>query len=208
MSDGLRLFVAVPLPEEILRWLTGLQRALRSMGLAARWIRPQGMHLTVKFLGRGDPAQVETLGAALAAAAAQAAPFLLCARGVGVFPGIRGARVIWSGVAGDPAALVALARRIDAGLAPLGFPAEARPFHGHLTLGRIAAPQDPRLIVQAMERHGPERSPDFAVTHLNLLRSELLPGGARHTLLHSAALGGGGLVAGERRPDGPPDYES
>jgi len=186
----LRLFVAIVLPAEVREWLAAMQGALRKMGIAARWVRPEGMHLTVKFLGDAPAAQVVPIGQVLAPAVETTAAFVLSARGLGVFPGLRNARVLWSGLAGGREAVLTLQREVDRCLAPLGFPPECRPFHAHLTLGRAIAPLDPRRLAQAMEKRAAEVSPPFEVGALTLFRSELMPGGARHTVLQEIALGG------------------
>jgi 2'-5' RNA ligase len=186
----LRLFVAIALPADIKQWLAAMQGTLRKMGIAVRWVRPEGMHLTVKFLGDAAASQIDPIGQVLAAAVETTAAFALSARGLGVFPGLRNARVMWSGLADGRGAVLALQREVDTRLAPLGFPPECRPFHGHLTLGRAIAPPDPRRLAQAMEKFAAEGSPPFEVGALTLFRSERMPGGARHTVLQEIALGG------------------
>ncbi len=186
----LRLFIAIALPAEVKGWLTELQRDLRGMGFAARWVRPEGMHLTLKFLGDIAVPQVEAIRHALADAAGQIAFFALYARGLGVFAGVRNARVLWSGLAGDRSSLLALHREIETRLLPLGFAPERRPFHGHLTLGRVTGLLDSRRVVGAMEKFASECSPGFEASAVSLLKSERLPGGSHYTTLQTCILTG------------------
>ena len=110
---------------------------MREHGLPVKWVRPEALHLTLKFLGDVDDATEPNLRAALGqvAAGGEARPVGLHIEGFGVFPDFRRPRVVWAGVAPDPA-LELLQHRVEQVFAPLGFPTEARPFRPHVTLGR------------------------------------------------------------------------
>ena len=186
-----RLFIAILLPEEIKTRLAEAQRALqrRAPGGLARWTPLEQVHLTLCFLGDVPEESVPAIIEAMHRAALTAAPFDLRAAGLGCFPDARRPRVLWAGVAGDLAPLHHLQERIAAETAPWG-QREERTFHAHLTLGRIkdgAGREASRLGAALMEEAGR----DFGAWRVNtvtLLRSELSPAGAQHSVLAETIL--------------------
>ena len=133
----MRLFVALNPPERVRGALWDAAAPLRELDLPVNWVHPDGIHLTLKFLGEVEPGREPELRAALTRAAegGRALPLAVC--GFGVFPDARRPRVVWAGLGADPA-LELLQHRVEREFAPLGFPSEARPFRPHLTLGRAA----------------------------------------------------------------------
>ncbi len=198
----LRAFVAVELPQDLLKALAAVQTELGQRGVRARWTRPQNLHLTLKFLGDIAADQVEIVATALRSAAAENEAFGLTAEGIGVFPEIRRPRVIWSGLAGATAALVRLRRGLDDRLAVAGFPREARDFHGHLTLGRFSE-AGAGGIADVVPAYASKRFGGFAVREMVLFQSDLEPKGAVYTALARAALRSSSLIPPEPEPDLP-----
>jgi 2'-5' RNA ligase len=185
-----RLFAGVPLSEEcravsaeLLQRLRGPEGPLGSE--AARGARiscppPERQHLTLKFLGDTDPDTVPVLSAALAKISFQ--PFLLQLEGAGFFPSAARPSVLWAGVGQGADALADLAGQVNEALAPLGFAPEKRPFHPHLTLGRVRAAG--RADWNAVQRLVAGCSwPGLRVSRFVLWKSELKPGGAVYTPL-------------------------
>jgi 2'-5' RNA ligase len=194
LPEELRLFVACELPPEWLAALRTASRALARSGLGdLRWVRPEGIHLTLKFLGEVGTHLLPDLADAMVRATASQAPFQLTLSGLGSFGGRRGVRVLWAGVGGDLASLTALQARVDAVMSDLGFARELRPFSPHLTLARVperTAPDTGARVVAALRR---VTLPDVAplqVTEISLIRSQLGPSGARYTPLTAAPLAG------------------
>ncbi len=183
MPETLRTFVAVPLPETVRDVAARLQDRLRHQGLSMRWVKPEGIHLTLKFLGDVSSDALDGIAAVLARVAAGAAPLDLRAAGLGVFPGIRQPRVLWMGIQGPTDRLIGLARRIDSDLADCGFAVEKRPFRAHLTLARARAPIEPRHLGEALAAEGGFDPVPFAAGEIVLYRSELKPDGAVYTRL-------------------------
>jgi len=187
MAEQLRLFVACELPDGVRRALGRVQDDLRGLGAERlRWVRPEGIHITLKFLGGVDEGRVGKLEAALAAAVA---PFeLRLGFGkLGNFGGSR-ARVLWIGLDGDVSGLSELAGRIDAALEPLGFPRERRPFAAHVTLARV--PDDVpasvrRSLPDVVARCTSRPLPRLVLSELALIRSVLRQGGSRYERLAS-----------------------
>ena len=194
-EEEVRAFVAVELPEDARLVLGRLVEELRRAPLDhLRTVNPEGIHLTLKFLGNVAVSRLPQVTAAMDQAAAGAGPMEVELRGLGGFPNLGSPRVLWVGIEGETAQLRALAMALDEGLAAAGFPAETRPFAPHLTLGRMrdgATAGERRQAGEALQRlEGREQAP-LPVTGISLMQSELRPQGARYTRLHHAPLGGG-----------------
>ncbi len=133
----MRVFLAVDLDTGVREKMAQLARELSSFTRRARWVRPEGLHLTLRFFGEVPASGVESLGAALAQALAGLPAFALEFRGCGVFPEKRRPRVLWVGVAGPPEALFELQSRAEACARAQGFASETRRFEPHLTVARF-----------------------------------------------------------------------
>jgi 2'-5' RNA ligase len=188
----LRLFIAVELPPAWTEALAATQRALRRYGLERlRWVRPEGIHLTLKFLGNVDEARVSALTRTLEETAAEHAPFALRLSRLGAFGPPARRRVVWAGVAGDLDALTRLRQTVERRAAALGFPAERRPFSPHLTLARVPEelPQPVGASIDAaLTAVAAPAAPPLQVKEIALMHSRLLPGGAQYTRLAAAVL--------------------
>ena len=183
-EQQLRLFVACELSAEVQAALGRLQDDLRRSGTGRlRWVRPQGIHITLKFLGDVDEARVDELCAALAQAIE---PFELRLSASGELGGFGGARlrVVWVGLAGDLEPLAELARRVEEALEPLGFAREGRRFTAHLTLARVPdamPPADRQRLADLLRSHRSVALPPMVVTEVALMRSVLRPGGSEYS---------------------------
>src|SRR5574341_2186413 len=133
----MRLFIALNLPEPVREALWTAVRPLRDLGLPVKWVRADGIHLTLKFLGEVSEDREPEMRAAVGRARAGARPLPLALGGFGAFPDARRPRVVWAGVAPEPS-LELLQHGVEREFAPLGFPTEARLFRPHVTLGRAA----------------------------------------------------------------------
>ncbi|MBX6422690.1 RNA 2',3'-cyclic phosphodiesterase [Thermosulfurimonas sp. F29] len=187
----IRCFLAVDLPGETKEVLAGLQRELRAAGADVRWVRPEGFHLTLKFFGSIPEGKLEELVKAAERAASGLRPFVLSLKGAGFFPPRGTPRVVWVGLSGDLDPLLELHRRLERAFERVGFPPERRPFHPHLTLGRV---KTPRGAEELRRRTANLRIPEhaFRVERLTFFRSELRPDGAVYTALREVALRGEG----------------
>ena len=180
-DETLRLFVAVSLPEEVRDALGRFQEELRGRGLSGlRWVRPEGMHFTLKFLGDTPAAKVPAISEALTEAIRERRALRLALGSLGTFGGRRGPRVLWLDVTGDVERLQEVQRAVEGALVGLGFPPEERPFSPHLTQARVRQPPPPGMaerISQALESAAPPQA-EFEVREVVLMRSTLQPGGA------------------------------
>lgn len=195
MSELWRLFVAIELPDDTLRAIERVQTTLqrRAPERALRWVRPEGIHLTLKFLGDVPRSQIPAMEAALAEAAAGHDPLSLSIEELGGFPNPQRPRVLWLGVTGDTAPLARLQADVEKHLAPLGYPRENRPFSPHLTLARVRreASREDVDAVGALTRAGWEGVvSQWEAGAVSLMRSQLKPSGAVYTRVADLALSG------------------
>ncbi|MBD3167325.1 RNA 2',3'-cyclic phosphodiesterase [bacterium] len=187
-TDTIRAFIAIDTTDEAKRALEETALELRDRDCRVTWVKPDKMHLTVKFLGDIDEEQADELGTSLDRVAAGFAPFDMALEGVGAFPNPKRARVVWVGIEEDPL-LVALHGKIESAAEAVGVERDPRSFRPHLTLGRVK---------ELPKRSGlPGRIMDATferlivpVEELILFRSELTPKGPIYTALHRARLGG------------------
>ncbi|GAB4262516.1 MAG: hypothetical protein Kow0092_12940 [Deferrisomatales bacterium] len=176
-----RCFVAAPLPAGLAESLAALQRRLAAAGARARWVAAPSIHLTLKFLGELDPPVFEQVCRVLREPVPMGGACRLEPRGIGAFPSLGRARVVWVGLAGEVERLARAALEIEARLEPLGIPRERRPFRPHLTLGRARRGGVIQGLDKALAAGGDYRGPPFTVDQALLFESRLSPQGARYT---------------------------
>lgn len=180
--ETLRTFIALDLPEPVRREIIRLQQRLMQHRFGVRWVKPEGLHLTLKFLGATSAEQAAAVAAVLAAAAHGVAPFSMTISGMGAFPNSRNPKVLWLGVAVDDR-LRALQARLETELEPHGFPREKRPFTPHLTLGRVREGAGRRELSACIEEHRGQPFGSGEASRLVFYRSELTPAGPVYTVL-------------------------
>jgi len=188
MKKTLRLFIAVPIPDAVARFLTKTRAALQQPGMNVRWVPVENIHLTLKFLGDIDAAGVEPVAGRMNAVAGANPPFSLAARGLGGFPNLRSPRVLWIGVDGDTRRLGTLQHDVESELETLGHKKERRRFHPHLTLGRTRKRLDGRRFGLSDASWAQHASDAFRVDRICMFASVLKPGGAEYTRLHTSYL--------------------
>lgn len=178
----MRTFIAIEIPDEIKQQMADVQRRIRNEGgVDAGWPRPEGMHLTLKFLGEVPEAQITDIKEALTAAVQGMTGFRLEIGGAGAFPNARNARVVWIGVSGDLDSLNRLQTRVEDAMAGVGMERENRAFTPHLTLGRIKYVRSRESLLGALEQVKDVRLPGFEVKAVSLMKSELKRTGAEYT---------------------------
>jgi len=188
----LRAFIAVDIAPDIRAVLAAEQARLKKLGANVGWVAPDNIHITLLFLGDLLGAQVAPLAAALDAMAAQHAPFELEVAGLGWFGPPRSPRVVWAGVIDAGERLVSLQKQIEEQARALELRTEARPFHPHLTLGRVRPGGHAALpaLTRALEQANDTAYGRCAVGTVRLMQSRPEPAGVRHSLLHEAVLKG------------------
>ena len=192
--ETIRAFIAVPLPDALLKQLTDLQGRLerRVPPRSVRWVRPEGIHLTLKFLG--DTLTEKLLGVkqALAVVARNAPVCTFTVGEVGCFPNTRRPRVVWVGVQEPTGRLAVLQDAIEEVMAPFGYEPEGRGFTPHLTLGRVGGKTSRGDVAQVGEVVAAAEVGQLAevvADRFELIRSVLKPTGAEYTTLEMFALG-------------------
>lgn len=188
MTEALRAFIAVDLSESVRSSLGQVQEVFKRQGFRIKWVRPANIHLTLKFLGNIEGADVEKILGAMAQAAKDRKTISLVTKGIGVFPDSRRPRVIWVGLSGQLEMLQDLQRSLEGHLADLGFPKESRGFKAHLTLGRVKGKINSDRLKAAMSKFAGFESKPFDVNRIILFKSELRPSGAVYTPLQGVSL--------------------
>jgi 2'-5' RNA ligase len=189
----IRSFLAVELTPElrakIADLLGRLQKGAQFTGAHPVWVKPENVHLTLKFLGQTDDAQRLAVTAAMRAAARRHGPHVVRIKGLGVFPSERAPRVLWVAVKRcDP--LLALQRDVEAAVEPLGWPPEGRAFSPHLTLARIKSQRRSQALMSVVESHSRWEIGDWPIREVVLFQSMLHPSGSIYTLLERFPLTG------------------
>ena len=191
-AESWRLFVAIPVPEAVRQAIALLQAAWKPAlpRDAVRWTNGDQLHLTLKFLGEVETGRVQALTDALRTVGREAAPLRLMARGAGVFPTLRAPRVLWVGLSDLEGGLSPLQRAVETAATGFGRSEPAAPFTGHITLGRVregarsVASSVTRLVSEAADRSFGE----WTAGSIDLMRSELVAGAARHTRVAEVCL--------------------
>lgn len=182
----IRAFIAIHLPLDVKAALGNVARELegRAPRGAVRWVKPEQMHLTLRFLGDTDTAKLPAIQAAMDAAGAANPPFEMRLQGIGCFPNMKRPRVLWVGLAGHEERLLSLVADLEGGLAPLGWEPEGKPFRAHLTLGRV---KDERAA-QGVDWSAEVPPLIVPVGAVHLIESQLRYDGPIYTVHHSSEL--------------------
>ena len=189
----LRLFIAVELSDEARTAVSGLfERLVESGGKNLRPVRPETVHLTLKFLGDVPSDKVEELVEAIKPVAGSRAPFSMSLSGAGVFPSPARTRVLWLGIGGDTKALGELHLGIEDAVASLGFARDRKPFSPHLTVARLsekASRADRSLAAQTLASTPHSDGVEIPVGSISIMQSVLGMRGAAHQRLAALPLG-------------------
>ncbi len=183
----IRAFIAINIDPRIIGEISEAIVQLRRALPEIRWVEPDKIHLTVKFLGDIEPSQIGPIANALEQVLKLFPRFTISAKGLGVFPGLRRPRVLWVGLEGSQ--LVKLAAKVEAALEPLGFAREERAFQPHLTIGRWRQfDRATKKLAEELERW---KRLEFGVSQVEavtLFQSVLKPDGALHQPLRVIAI--------------------
>jgi len=182
----MRVFIAIDIGEEIRAALRDLQQQLQSKvdikKSDVKWVNPENIHLTLKFLGEIKDEKVAEVCNITEDVAGRHKNFELDVESVGCFGG-RSVRVVWVGVGRGCDNLLELQKDLDEQLASAGWPQEARKFTGHLTLCRVRNPKAGVQLAQASEAYGDFRLGTMSADSVTVYQSQLRPTGPIYTVL-------------------------
>lgn len=184
----MRLFIAIEIPAGIKQEIARVQERLKNSGVSAAWTRPEGIHLTLKFIGETAESRVQEIVSAMSDALKGTEPFRLDIAGAGTFPNPKWPRVVWIGVSGQTDRLSVVQSSIEDAMAALGFEREARVFTPHLTLGRIKQIHSRDLWLRALDDIKDVKLGPVDVECVSLMRSELRRTGAVYTEIERVVL--------------------
>jgi len=184
----LRVFMAMALPTALQHTLAEIQAVLQPIQFPWRWVTPEQIHLTLKFLGNVPAEQVAMMAQAMTHATQEQPALPLRAQSLGCFPHPSRPRVLWVGLVDPSQALAHLHARLTAAFIPVGFPPEDRPWHPHLTLARAQHRGPCKPLVPILQAYHNRQFGEFLFTQLHLFQSQLERGGARYSILHSVTL--------------------
>jgi 2'-5' RNA ligase len=190
-SDNVRVFVACEVPGEVQRTIGDIiARLNETSGDAVRWVRPDSVHVTLKFLGEVPQKKLPAIKMALQEAVVRHSPFHLELSNIGTFGGREGLRLMWVGIAGDVLRLEAMVRDVNLALAVVGFEPERRPFRPHLTLGRVRDTVPTRRRAEIEVDVGKVEVPEveWRTSQLTLMKSRLTPRGAEYDVISTFPL--------------------
>jgi 2'-5' RNA ligase len=191
MKPTIRTFVAVEIDEAVRGAAAKVADELRAASADVGWVAPHNMHLTVKFLGDVAAEKIPQVCDTVAQTVAGMERFDLEIRGVGAFPNAARPRTIWIGTGNGEAQLTLLAERLEKALTELGFAREDRPFHGHLTLGRVRRPSRALAALTPMLKQRADLAlGQTAVHEVVVVSSQLERGGPIYEALCRASLAG------------------
>ena len=191
--ERIRAFVSVTTSADLQRACSRLAEEGRRLGM--RWVRPESLHLTLRFWADLQADAVPAVCEGLQRAAQASTPFFAGVRGLGCFPNKERPRVLWMGLEDSERQLLQLRRHIDLYLAAEGLPAEDKPFRPHLTVARARRAPPRGQLDAILAKHGNQAFGCVDVSRLHLMRSDLSGKGAVHTCLHSFPLQGEGFAA-------------
>ena len=184
----MRLFVALEIPSMVRDSLAASITELRSADASfsknrARWVRPENLHVTLKFIGHIDSGKLDAIRAVLAEIRS-GNPIDLRFRGLGFFPNEKRPRVFWAGIEASPN-LTSVVEELEARLEKLGIPRETREFAPHLTLARFDPPGVSEGLSEAARENAGREFGAFSSNELHLFESKTRPSGAEYTRLSS-----------------------
>jgi 2'-5' RNA ligase len=184
-ESEVRLFIALPVSEEVKEKAGEIIRALRTHDTDTKWVAPANLHLTIKFLGNTENTALPHISRALTQIATTYEPFYIKIYGTGTFPDKRNPRIIWIG-AGVSDIILRLRNDIEHSMESLGCQRETKRFHPHLTIGRVRSRTGVKSLLAGIEKYRSFHFGDIYIDFIELMKSDLKPQGAEYTCIHKA----------------------
>lgn len=189
----MRTFIAIELPKEIKDFLRHLQEQLKRSQADVKWVEPQNIHLTLKFLGEVDDRKLDEVKQILEDTTRDKNPFSIRLSSLGAFPKIDSPRVIWIGIDKGNSQTQEIAKELEEKIAKVGIPKEDRPFSSHITIGRTRSTLNRQKLVENLKTSAGQSVDtggelEFIVTKITLFQSTLTPKGPIYAVLKEANL--------------------
>ncbi len=187
----MRTFIAIELPKEIKDALARLQEKLKSTGADVKWVEPDNIHLTLKFLGEIDEQKLDKIALILENIAKDKSSFHICISSIGAFPRNSSPRVIWVGIDKGDKETKEIAKQLEEKIQKIGIPKEDRSFSSHITIGRTRSALNLQKLVQelkTLENDLGIKGMEFDATKITLFKSTLTPKGPIYEVLKEADL--------------------
>ena len=186
----IRTFIGIEIPAEIRTKIAEFQTDLKALGGRIAWVKPERIHLTLKFLGATDELLVEKIISQLEEVAFPRSPFRVKVGGVGAFPNFKKPRVIWVGVDEGIDILREVASDIDQRMSGFGFEKEKRQFSAHLTVGRVKDDRNIGSVIERLQQIQDFKAGEFIVSEMSFIKSQLTNEGPIYTTLKKIKFGG------------------
>jgi len=187
----MRTFIAIELPDQIKSSLTKLVEQLKTTGADVKWVQPQNIHLTLKFLGERDDKKVKQITEILDEVAKNHKAFEIQINSLGAFPNLNSPRVIWVGLDKGDTETKEIAKDLEDLICKVGIPKEDRAFSSHITIGRTRSPMGKEKLTQAITILGEKVGKEnliFTAGTITLFKSTLTPKGPIYEALKVASL--------------------
>jgi 2'-5' RNA ligase len=187
----MRTFIAIPLPEETRNFLSNIQNQLKSCGADVKWVQPQNIHLTLKFLGEINEGQLNKINVILEEVAKKMHPFTVSIDSIGAFPRINSPRVIWAGIQQGDSEVKIIANELEERIAEIGIPKEEKTFSSHITIGRRRSGLKMDKLIDGLQKIASlakEQGQEFLTSKITLFKSTLTPKGPNYESLKEANL--------------------
>jgi len=188
----MRTFIAIKLPTQIKDYLASLQEELKKSGADVKWVAPDNIHITLKFLGEIDEKQLGEISLIMDRVSSDIKGFTVNLDTPGAFPNIKSPRVIWMGLNKGDQQLKTIAKELEERIEKLGIPKEDRAFSSHITLGRTRSGLNRDKLIAALQIASKPRNQtqtsEFPVTSVTLFKSTLTPKGPIYEVVKESSL--------------------
>jgi 2'-5' RNA ligase len=188
----MRLFIALSIPDAIRAEISSFVKGLRRIGGDVKWVEPENLHVTLKFMGETPLQRVSGITGAMDGALKGMEAFTVEMKGLGAFPGLQRPRVFWAGISGGAVELQSAAGSIEDALELAGFDRSDREFRAHLTIGRARTQGNLQGVAGEIARNSGRAWGEFRAQGIHLVQSRLSRQGPQYTIIHTTALGAGG----------------
>ena len=184
----IRAFIAISISSDIKQELAALIDKLKTSGADVKWVNPENIHLTLKFLGYISPEKIEEVKKVLDGIKSKFTPFKITFSGVGAFPKLSYPKVIWVGIQNGKDDAKRIYELLETELEKAGFEKEERAFSAHLTIGRVRSGKNKAALKPAIESLSFSSDKILEVEHITLFQSTLTPKGPVYTPLYEARI--------------------